>query len=133
MNTSRLSSYAPVVVRIGISLVLLWFGTNQFMHPEMWIRVVPAWASGLFGGALAVVHINAWFETIMALLLIVGLQVRIVGLIAALHILSIASTFGLSAVGVRDFGLTFAALSVFFAGGDVWSLDYKFAKPPVSA
>ena len=123
MNTSRLSAYAPVVVRFAIAAVLLWFGYNQLMHPDMWTRIVPTWASGIFGSALTVVHINAGFEILMGLVLITGIWTRFVGAILALHLLSIASTLGFTAVGVRDFGLTFAALSIFFAGHDIWSFD----------
>ncbi len=124
MNISRLNRYAPVLVRLTIAAVLLWFGINQSMHPEMWTRVVPAWGAGLFGSAAAAVHFNAWFEVILAALLLLGIQTRILGLIAAIHIGVIASGFGFfNPTGARDFGLALAALSISLAGADAWTLD----------
>jgi uncharacterized membrane protein YphA (DoxX/SURF4 family) len=124
------SRYAPVIVRIGMSLVFLWFGTNQLMHPTMWAGVVPAWVSAMTpGGASTVVHINGWFEIVAGLCLVVGFQVRLVALLLGLHLLGIASSFGVnSPIGVRDFGLTIATLSIFFAGADVWSVDKKMMR-----
>ncbi|MCX6716106.1 MAG: DoxX family protein [Candidatus Taylorbacteria bacterium] len=120
---NRLKSYAPVLVRVALSLVFLWFGYNQLAHPDMWIKIVPAWAGGIFGSAAIVVTINGWFEIVAGLLLIAGIQVRIVSLLLGLHLISIASGFGLSAIGIRDWGLCLATFSIFLNGPDIWSLD----------
>lgn len=34
--------YAPIVLRIGISLVFLWFGIHQLISPETFLDYVPA-------------------------------------------------------------------------------------------
>lgn len=123
-----LSKYGPVLLRLALAIVLIWFGTSQLLHPENWTRIVPAWANGIFGGADTVVHMNGYFEIIMAILLLAGIQVRIVGLILGLHLIAIASNFGLSPTGVRDWGLCLAAFSIFLNGPDAWSLDQKWLR-----
>lgn len=126
MNT--LSKYAPLVLRIGIALVFVWFAVNQLTNLSNWMGVVPAWAASLFGSKTAVIYLNAWFELICAALLILGFQTRWIGLILCLHLIQIASGFGLTATGVRDYGLAFAALAIFLQGAGVWSLDTVLAR-----
>lgn len=125
---NKLSKYAPFVLRLGLALVFVWFAYNQMVNVANWIGVVPAWAKSLFGSGTAVVYLNAWFEIICAVLLLVGLQTRWIGLILTLHLIQIAAGFGLTATGVRDFGLAFAALAIFLQGAGMWSLDAMFAR-----
>jgi uncharacterized membrane protein YphA (DoxX/SURF4 family) len=126
MNT--LSRYTSVALRLGLACVFLWFAINQINHTSNWLGVVPAWAGSLFGGKMVVVYLNAWFELVCAIMLLVGLQVRWIGLILCLHLIEIAAGFGLTAVGVRDYGLAFAALAIFLNGAGIWSLDAMFAR-----
>lgn len=119
------SIHGPAIVRIGMSLVFLWFGVNQWLHPSMWMGLVPHWISAIVSASV-VVHTNGLFEILAGLCLLVGFQIRIVAILLCLHLIGIASTFGLSATGVRDFGLAIATLSIFFTGMDVWSVDTKF-------
>jgi uncharacterized membrane protein YphA (DoxX/SURF4 family) len=124
----NISKYGPLVLRIGLALVFLWFGADQLAHTAMWVGVVPKWATGIFGNASTVIYLNAWFEIVSSILLVIGFQTRWVALLLALHLADIASGFGLSSTGVRDWGLAIATLSVSLSGYDVWCLDRKFAK-----
>ncbi len=117
------SSYAPVIVRIAMSLVFLWFGINQLSAAGNWIGLVPGWVANLLGGAVTVVRLNGWFEVVAGICLLVGFQLRIVALLLGLHLLGIASSLGFSAIGVRDFGLTLATFSICFAGPDRVAVD----------
>lgn len=123
---NALSKYGPILLRVGLCLVFLWFGSNQLMHPENWVRIVPAWAASIFGSAETTVHINGYVEIILSLILLAGIQVRVVAFILGLHLIGIASTFGLSPTGVRDWGLCLASFSVFLNGADAWCLDRKW-------
>lgn len=126
-NNQKLSSLAPLVLRLGMAGVVAWFGTSQIHNPSDWADLVPGWASDLSGlSSLLIVNINGWFEIIAALFLVLGFWVRWVGLFLALHLFVIASTFGFSSpTGIRDYGLSFALLSIFFAGQDKYCLGKK--------
>ncbi len=124
----KLPAYAPFVLRLGLALVFVWFAYNQMAHLSNWLGVVPDWAVTVFGSKTAVIYLNAWFEIICAALLIIGLQTRWIGLILCLHLIQIAAGFGLTATGVRDYGLAFAALAIFFHGAGALSLDNMFAR-----
>ncbi len=129
----KLSSWAPLVLRLGMAAVVGWFGISQVYSPDDWVGVVPQWASNLSGlSNFLIVSINGWFEIIAALLLVLGFWVRWVGLLLSAHLFVIASSFGItSPTGIRDFGLSFALLAIFFAGQDKHCLDYKDPVPAV--
>lgn len=126
---NRITFLAPIIVRIGMALVFLWFGWNQIMNPSLWTGYVPgSVASLLNGNSTLLVLLNGWFEIVAGAALLVGLQVRLVSLLLGLHLIAISSSLGISAIGVRDIGLSLATLSIFFAGPDRISLDWKFLR-----
>ena len=120
--------FAPAIVRIGIVLVLLYFGTQQLMHPKMWITLLPEWSSILHLAPVTLITLNGWLDVTLSILLFLGFYTRIIALIVALHILGIAWTLGYTPIGVRDFGLAVSAFSIFLYGPDGWCLDIIFAK-----
>lgn len=125
---NKISSYGPILVRVAMSLVFLWFGANQLMHAASWTSVVPGWAAAAFGGASTVVLLNGWFEIVAGLMLLAGFHTRVIALLLGLHLIGIAGGFGLSALGVRDWGLCLATLSIFFTGPDIWCIDRKLSR-----
>lgn len=122
---NNLKSYAPNILRIGMSLVILWFGSQQLMHPSMWTGFLPGWVSSLPLTPITFIYLNGWLEIITGILLLIGLFTRVVGIILALHLLGIVFSVGYTATSVRDFGLTIALVSIFLNGEDAWSLDRK--------
>lgn len=94
--------------------VYLYFGLSQLMDGERWLTVVPEWAtlSGLSAGSI--VMMNGIFEVVLGSLLALGLWTRPVALVLAIHLFVISLGFGFTPTGIRDFGLSFATLSLFF-------------------
>ena len=120
----KMKEYAPVVVRIALSLVMLWFGTQQLIQTSMWEGLIPSWATSLSGlSAPILVTLNGAFEVIFGTALLLGIFTRITALLLALHLIGITFTMGYTSIGVRDFGLTFALLSVALYGPDVFTLE----------
>jgi uncharacterized membrane protein YphA (DoxX/SURF4 family) len=96
------------------------------ISPNSWVGIVPHWATGISGlSALTVVHINSWFEIITALMLGIGLYTRWVALILSIHLLVIASGFGASATGIRDFGLALSMFALSLFGTHKYCVDCK--------
>ena len=129
MNTSdRMKSFAPVVLRVGLALVFLWFGTQQITNTAMWIRLIPQSIIDISGlTAATLVHFNGAFEIVFGLCLLFGFFTRTVTLLLALHILDITFVVGFNATGVRDFGLSIATITLFLLGPHSWSLDSWFS------
>lgn len=125
-NNEKLRSLAPVVLRFTLVFVYAWFGISQLTDPNTWAVIVPDWATSLSGleGTL-IVQMNGGFEVVAALLLALGFFVRYVAVLLFLHLIVIASGFGLSPTGVRDFGLSFATLALALFGEDRWCLGFK--------
>ncbi len=104
-----------LILRIGLAGVFLYFGFSQLFDGVNWVGIVPGWAVNLAHLPPAMIVLgNGLFEVVLATLLIVGLWVRPVAVLLALHLLVIATGFGFSPTGVRDLGLAVATLSLAF-------------------
>ncbi|MFB6182216.1 MAG: DoxX family protein [Candidatus Magasanikbacteria bacterium] len=141
----KYKNLAPVVLRIGVSLVFLWFGINQLINPGSFIGYVPQWA---YPHGTQVVHshsfqfmhvvpkpsvnslviINGILETVLGMFLLVGLFIGVTSVILAAHLLVIALGMGSSEIAVRDFGLSVATFTVFLLDSDKYSLDSMIAR-----
>ena len=122
----KIKPYGLVVARLGMGVVFLCFSYYQFSNPLMWTSFVPHAVSAVFGGnAYLLVVLNAWFELVAGIALIVGIQTRTVALLLSLHLFGIAGSIGISPLGVRDIGLAIATFAIFLNGPDIWSLDSR--------
>ncbi len=116
---TTLRTYAPTVLRFGMTAVILWFSLQQFLHPDQWVAYVPPSATALLHlSATTLVYVNGTFELVFGILLLFGWQVRIVALLLALHLFDIMWVVGYGQIGVRDFGLALATLVVAMNGPD---------------
>ncbi len=111
MNNHKLGLY---ILRLSLAGVFLWFGFSQVTALSAWAGIVPDWATSFSGlSAERIVLGNAIFEIVLGSLLVLGLFVRIIAFVLALHLLVIALRFGLQdATGVRDLGLALSTLSL---------------------
>ena len=128
MQTKSLSIYAAPILRIGMALVFLWFGTSQLMNPQMWTIWVPDWIVNLAPSAEFVVYSNGILEIILGIMLLLGFWTRIVAAILAVHLAGIVLSVGYTATGVRDFGLTIATAAVALHGNDAFTLQEYLRK-----
>lgn len=111
-----------------MAAVFLWFGLQQWLHPDLWTAYVPDSAVRITGiSALKLVAFNATFEVVFGLLLFLGWKTRIVALLLALHMFDIMYIVGYGETGVRDFGLALATLVVAMNGPDVFCIEQKAA------
>jgi len=114
MNTSMTrQQIGSHVLRLGLSVVFLWFGFSQIIDSLSWVSMVPDWAVNLLHLPPAmIVMANGAFEIVLGSLLAAGFFVRIIALVFALHLIPITVDLGLVASGVRDFGLIMASLAL---------------------
>lgn len=123
---ARSRNYAPTVLRIGLSLVFLWFGISQLTRPESFLGYVPGWLSSYSNTLLLV---NGLFDASLGTLMLLGIFTRIAALLGGLHLLSISVfSLGYNDIGIRDFGLAIAAFSVFLNGEDAFCLGRRLGK-----
>jgi len=119
---------AAILVRIAISLVVLWFGLNQIFNRELLIGYLPQFAYTLPIEPFTILFFSGIFEVVFGLLLIIGLFTRIASFLLALHILVIAFFLGYNDVAIRDYGLALVTFAIFLHGPDKWCLDNKLRK-----
>ena len=115
---------ASIIVRIGMSLVFLWFGLNQLFSPDSFMGYLPGFVA-VSGFAMQAVLLNGALEVILGGLLLAGLFTRVVAVLLVLHLLSISFGLGYNDVLIRDIGLMFATSSIYFSGPDKWTLDKR--------
>jgi uncharacterized membrane protein YphA (DoxX/SURF4 family) len=116
--------YAPAVLRIGIGLLLLWFGLTNTVAPGRLAGYLPVWFESVSPiTPLTFMVVNGIFELLLAALLLIGYFTRIAALLSALHIAVIGFVIGYGDVAIRDFGLAIASLATFLHGPDVWCLE----------
>jgi hypothetical protein len=121
--TVKARLYAPSILRYGMSLVILWFAMQQLTNSVDWIAYVPASLVGILHiSAITLVKFNGTFELVFGLLLLIGWQIRWVGLLLALHLFDIMYVVGYGEIGVRDFGLAVATLSIAMYGSDILAI-----------
>ena len=118
---------AARIVRIGMSLVFLWFGLNQLFQPDNFMGYLPSFilASDL---AKQAILLNGAFNVVFGGLLLAGLFTRLVSVFLVLHLLSISVSLGYNDVMIRDIGLMFATASIYFSSPDKWTLDKRRRK-----
>ena len=121
-----MQKYAPTILRLGMSAVILWFGYQQISQTSAWIGYLPDWTTALPFQATTLVYLNGLFEIVFGLLLVTGLYVRFAAILLTLHLFEITYTVGYNAVGVRDLGLSIGTLAVFLYGSDFFTLDRFF-------
>jgi uncharacterized membrane protein YphA (DoxX/SURF4 family) len=123
---NTMQKYSSLVLRVGLALVMLYFGSAQLMNPAPWMNFLPDWTKSLPISHINFIYLNGWFEIIAGLMLLTGFYTRIVAGLLALHLIGITMSIGYSATGVRDFGLTIALFAIFLQGESIWSLDEYF-------
>ena len=119
-----MQKYAPLVVRIAMSVVFLWFGVNQLIQPDMFMGYLPNFLLQSDYAQMAI-YANGLAEVILGTMLIVGFYTKAAALLLSLHLLSIIITLGYNDIAVRDLGLMLTTFSIFIGGGDEWTLDKK--------
>ena len=130
--TTKMTRWAPAFLRIGMSLVILWFGVEQLIDVTSWIGYLPEWTATLPISQSTLVYLNGSFEIIFGVFMLLGFYTRISALLLALHLFDIAYIVGYDAIGVRDFGLALSLFAIFLQGSDALCIDRSFSKATAS-
>ena len=115
LNKEEIGVY---ILRLGLAVVFLYFGISQILDQSKWIYLVPDrffifYIHEVLKSKL--VFINGIFDLIIALSLISGIFIRIFSILGFIHLLSITIfSLGFEPSGIRDLGLAFVMLSLFF-------------------
>lgn len=123
-----MKKFAPILLRLSMAVVIIWFGWSQLTDPNSWLGFLPDWTKTLPISQMALVYLNGWFELTFGLALFFGFYTRFVALLLALHLLDITYIVGYNAIGIRDLGLALATISVFLFGSDSFSADVLFER-----
>ena len=133
MSMNKFDAYGPVILRLGVVLLFLWFGFSQIVDPMSWVSYLPDWTKSLHFAATQLVFLNGLFEVTLGFLIAIGFFTRIASLLLALHLFVIAYEIGYDPIGVRDFAIAMSTLSLAFMTPDHLTLDSRMSKPSPSS
>ncbi|HET9722066.1 MAG TPA: DoxX family membrane protein [Candidatus Saccharimonadales bacterium] len=103
---------SPLLLRIGLSIVLLYASISSLKNPQDWIGYLPQFLRSS-PSATSLLHVFSIYEILLAVWLLSGRYVRYAGLVSAATLLGIVvSNFSLFAISFRDIALIFAALAL---------------------
>lgn len=108
---NKLSDYSPVILRVGLAFVFLWFGWASFANPDMFASLVPVWMAP-FGSATMLVRVHGVFELIFGLLLFAGVLTRLSAFFLFLSLIQTITLLSWGPIMVRDIGLALALFSI---------------------
>ena len=128
MPVSNTGQFALPVLRAGLVTLFLWFGLSQVTAPTDWVAWVPQWTESLGLGTTTVILLNGLFEVVLGVLLAIGFYTRIAALLLSLHLLFIAYEIGYNDIGMRDFALAVATLSLAMFEPDQCTVDKRTKK-----
>lgn len=112
------------ILRLALAFVFLWFGFSQLSNAAAWTGYVPAWATSIMSAGTLVL-MNGLLEVILGMLLAFNIFSKYVALLLSVHLFVIAASMGFTAIGVRDFGLSLATLSIFFLGSEMFEIKQQ--------
>ena len=112
------------ILRWSLALVFLYFGFSQAVSPSSWASLVPEFLTKSVFSANNLVVMNSILEITLGIFLMLGLYTKFSSFVLSIHLLFIAISMGFSPIGVRDFGLTIATLSIFLSDLDRYTLDW---------
>lgn len=110
------------MLRIGLGGVFLWFGTDKFIHPDIWVNYIPQWFPMPVSTAIFIFLLGI-AESIMGAAVLAGFFTRAAATTAALMLIPIIISLGYNEIGIRDFGLFMLAVGIVFLGAGEFSVD----------
>ena len=114
-NKENLGIY---ILRLGLAIVFLYFGISQILDQSRWIYLVPERFFNFYINEVLrskLVFVNGIFDIVIAFSLLSGLFIKIFSILGFIHLISITIfSLGFTPSGIRDLGLAFAILALFF-------------------
>lgn len=105
---------APLLLRIGLTVVFMYAAIGSLMHPDQWVGYLPSFL-GNMKDATSILKAFAVYEIVLALWILSGKFVKYAALLAAASFLGIVlAQPGDLIITFRDIGLFFMALAMVF-------------------
>ncbi len=119
----KTEKHSAMILRIGISSVILWFALTLLQNPSQLIQSIPLYTSIIPLQPIILIYLYAFFLITFSVFLMLGIFTRVSALFLGLNMLHVSFVVGYSATGIRDIAIAIAILSVFIHGPDEYCLD----------
>lgn len=125
----KLANFAPIALRIGLSIVFILFGLQKLYNPSQTTAEIQLLLDWNIANAAALNYYLGLIEMILGFSFLAGFQIRIAAFLASLMLILFFSSFfvkygfSINPDLYRDIGLLGAALALFLLGAGQWSWD----------
>lgn len=100
-------------MRVGLAITFLWIGILIFRAPETWGGYLQPWAAGLLPLPLdQAMKGTAFLDIAIGIFLLIDWKTWLAALVAAVHLIIVLATSGITDITVRDIGLLAAAIAI---------------------
>ena len=105
---------ARTTLIIALAGVFLYFGIDKFLQPLVWIGWIPQWMDGLMLPNSTWLRVFGAVEIVLGAMLLVphAMLRKLACSVIILHLIAVLTQVGINDIGVRDAGLTLAAVSL---------------------
>ena len=101
------------ILRIGLGITFLWIGILIFKDPASWGGYLQPWAANLLPVPIEQAMVGtAVLDMIIGIMLLLGFWVWIGALLAAIHLVIVLVTSGITDITARDIGLLAGAVAL---------------------
>lgn len=101
------------ILRVSLAVTFVWIGIMIIQNPEAWGGYMKPWAVELLPGSVAsTMQATGVADIAIGLLFLFGTSTWIAGLLAALHMIVVLVTSGITDITVRDIAIIGASLAV---------------------
>lgn len=103
------------ILRVGLAITFLWIGFLILKEPEAWGGYLQPWAINLLPISIAqVMTSTAILDLAIGFFLLLNFYTWLFAFLAALHLIIVLITSGITDITVRDIGLLAAALALLY-------------------
>lgn len=108
-----METIAYSILRIGLASTFLITGIFILISEDKWVHMIQPWAEKfIIGGKRNAMITTAFFDLFLGLWLFSGLFTWIAALLAALHLIQVLITAGITHETYRDIGLLTASITL---------------------
>lgn len=101
------------ILRVGVGITFLWIGILILRDPSGWSQLILPWAAHLIPGSLTfAMQQTAVLDIVIGFLLIIGVWTWFASLLAAIHLIIVLLTTGISDITCRDVGLLASSIAI---------------------
>lgn len=116
-NKPHMKKTAYHILRVAMGINFIWIGILIFKSPESWGGLIQPWAANLLPVPLEqAMRSTAVLDILIGFFLLIDVFTWLAATLAAIHLVIVLVTTGITTITVRDIGLLGGTLALIIGG-----------------